>query len=98
MRFIRWDDISAISVFDYPWRSRLRGQGLGILLRDDCLQQFDRRGRENAKANVHWVGYHLIVDKALVSEPLENVRETMQRFLDRGRQPETPAAHGRTNR
>ncbi|HSM40542.1 MAG TPA: STM3941 family protein [Afifellaceae bacterium] len=94
-RFIRWDDISAISVFDYP---HMRGQGLGILLRDDCLQQFDRRGRKNAKANLHWVGYYLIVHKALVSEPLENVRDTMQRFLERSRQPQAPAAHGRTNR
>ena len=98
--FIGWDEISEVSIFDYRLDPAPRRYGIGIGLRDPdrYLKRLGFYSQQVARSNARKFGYHLYVSTALVSEPLENVHKTMQRFLDRSRQPGAPATHGRTNR
>ena len=93
-RFVGWDEISEVSIFDYRLEHAARRYGIGIGLRDPdrYLKRLGFYGREDAKSNACKIGYHLFITTALVSEPLENVQKVMQRFLDMSRQTEARSA------
>lgn len=99
-RFVGWEDVTEITIFDYRQNFGKRIEGIGVGLRDPdrYMQGLSGLNRLDARSNARKFGYHLYVGRAMLTVPLENARETMQRFLDRSRQPEAPSAQGRTNR